>query len=153
ERADSNVPNIGCSLAKYTNDRAYAIRTIVHTLGAMSMIIEDGRRARGDASRRLVLGHAADIASVDGLDGLTIGRLAEASVRRKSSVAALFGGKEGLRMATVADAAEVFTADGVAPARDEPRGARRVAALLQAALAYSGERVFSGGCCFMASAA
>lgn len=119
----------------------------------MSTIVEDGRRARGDASRRLVLQHATDIASVEGLDGLTIGRLADASGMSKSSVAALFGGKEGLQLATVAAAAEIFTSDVVQPARAEPRGVRRVAALLRRALDYSRERVFSGGCFFMATAA
>lgn len=119
----------------------------------MSTIVEDGRRARGDASRRVVLGHATDIASVEGLDGLTIGRLAEAAGMSKSSVAALFGGKEGLQLATVAAAAEIFTADVVEPARAEPRGVRRVASLLRRAMDYSRERVFSGGCFFMATAA
>ncbi|WP_396657799.1 TetR/AcrR family transcriptional regulator [Microbacterium sp.] len=119
----------------------------------MSTIVEDGRRARGDASRRLVVNHAADIASVEGLDGLTIGRLAEASGMSKSSVAALFGGKEGLQLATVAAAAEVFTADVVEPARAEPRGVRRIATMLRRVLDYSRERVFSGGCFFMATAA
>lgn len=119
----------------------------------MSTITEDGRRARGDASRKAVLEHSADIASVEGLDGLTIGRLAEASGMSKSSVAALFGGKEGLQIATVASAAEIFTADVIEPARAEPRGVRRVAALVRGALDYSRDRVFTGGCFFLATAA
>ena len=51
----------------------------------------DGRRVRGDASRRIVLASAADLASVDGLDGLSIGRLATAANVSKSGVATLFG--------------------------------------------------------------
>lgn len=113
----------------------------------------DRRRARGDASRRIVLEHAADIASVDGLDGLTIGRLAEVSGLSKSSVAALFGGKEGLQIATVASAADVFTAGVIEPARSEPRGVRRVVALVRSVMAYSRDRVFTGGCFFLATAA
>ena len=114
---------------------------------------EDRRRARGDASRRAVLAHATDIASVEGLDGLTIGRLAEASGHSKSSIATLFGGKEALQLAAVNAAADVYREHVVDPAREEPRGVRRLAILLRNALDYSRERVFSGGCFFAATAA
>ena len=113
----------------------------------------DGRRARGDASRRVVLASATDLASVDGLDGLTIGRLAEASGSSKSSIATLFQSKEGLQLATIAAAREIFTAQIVDRARSYPRGARRLAALLRNALVYSRDRVFTGGCFFAATAA
>jgi AcrR family transcriptional regulator len=115
--------------------------------------ITDGRRARGDASRRVVLSSATNLASVEGLDGLTIGRLAESSGHSKSSIATLFGSKEGLQLATVAAAREIFLARIVEPARAEPRGIRRLAALLRNNLDYSRERVFDGGCFFMATAA
>ena len=113
----------------------------------------DGRRARGDASRRVVLQSATDLASVDGLDGLTIGRLSEASGYSKSSIATLFQSKEGLQLATVAAAREIFVAQIVEPARAEPRGVRRLAALMRNGLIYSRDRVFSGGCFFAATAA
>ncbi|WP_136054741.1 TetR/AcrR family transcriptional regulator [Microbacterium sp. K24] len=113
----------------------------------------DGRRARGDASRRVVLQSATDLASVDGLDGLTIGRLSEASGYSKSSIATLFQSKEGLQLATVAAAREIFVAQIVEPARSEPRGVRRLAALMRNGLIYSRDRVFSGGCFFAATAA
>lgn len=116
-------------------------------------VVLDGRRARGDASRRIVLQSATDLASVEGLDGLTIGRLAEASGSSKSSIATLFQSKEGLQLATVAAAREIFTAQIVEPARQQPRGVRRVAALLRNALAYSKDRIFTGGCFFAATAA
>ena len=119
----------------------------------MTTVTEDRRRARGDASRRAVLVHATDIASVEGLDGVTIGRLAEASGHSKSSIATLFGGKEALQLAAVNAAAEVFREHVVDPAREEPRGVRRLATLLRNALDYSRERVFSGGCFFAATAA
>lgn len=115
--------------------------------------VQDRRRARGDASRRAVLERATDLASTDGLDGLTIGRLAETSGLSKSSIATLFGGKEGLQLATVEAAREIFTESIVEPARGEERGLRRLAALLRGALDYSRERVFSGGCFFAATAA
>lgn len=113
----------------------------------------DGRRARGDASRRVVLESATDLASVDGLDGLTIGRLSEASGYSKSSIATLFQSKEGLQLATVAAAREIFVAQIVEPARSEPRGVRRLAALMRNGLVYSRDRVFTGGCFFAATAA
>lgn len=113
----------------------------------------DGRRARGDASRRIVLQSATDLASVEGLDGLTIGRLADASGSSKSSIATLFQSKEGLQLATIAAAREIFVARIVEPARAQPRGVRRVAALLHNALSYSKDRVFTGGCFFAATAA
>lgn len=116
-------------------------------------IILDGRRARGDASRRTVLSSATNLASVEGLDGLTIGRLAESSGHSKSSIATLFGNKERLQLATVAAAREIFTAQIIEPARSEPRGIRRLAALLQNGLDYSRRRVFTGGCFFEATSA
>ena len=112
----------------------------------------DGRRARGDESRRVILAHAIDTASVDGLEGLTIGRLADAAGHSKSGVATLFGSKEQLQLATVAAAREVFIDRVVAPARaTTERGLARICALITAWLAYSDERVFRGGCFFAAT--
>lgn len=116
-------------------------------------VIQDGRRARGDASRRIVLESATDLASVEGLDGVTIGRLAAASGSSKSSIATLFQSKEGLQLATVAAARDIFVARIIEPARAHPRGAHRLAALLHNALVYSKDRVFTGGCFFAATAA
>jgi len=113
----------------------------------------DGRRARGDASRRAILGTAADLASVEGLDGVTIGTLAGRSGHGKSSIATLFGSKEALQLATVATAAEVFRTRIVEPARELPRGVERVATLLRGVLDYSQHRVFTGGCFFAAASA
>jgi len=112
----------------------------------------DGRRIRGDESRRVILGHAIDTASVDGLDGLTIGRLADAAGHSKSGVATLFGSKQQLQLATIAAAREVFVDRVIAPARARSqRGLSRVCALITAWLNYSDERVFRGGCFFAAT--
>ncbi|MDP3949745.1 TetR family transcriptional regulator C-terminal domain-containing protein [Microbacterium sp.] len=116
-------------------------------------VIQDGRRARGDATRRVVLSSATDLASVEGLDGLTIGRLAGSSGHSKSSIATLFGSKERLQLATIAAAREIFVDRIIVPARDEPRGLSRLVALLRHALIYSRDRVFPGGCFFAATAA
>ena len=118
----------------------------------MTQVPIDGRRVRGDESRRLVLAHAVDTASVDGLEGLTIGRLAEASGHSKSGIATLFGSKEQLQLATIAAAREVFVERVVVPARAKSeRGLARVCALITHWLAYSEERVFRGGCFFAAA--
>ncbi|WP_087010506.1 TetR/AcrR family transcriptional regulator [Leucobacter sp. 7(1)] len=113
----------------------------------------DGRRARGDATRRVVLAEATQLVSVQGLDGLTIGALAERSGHRKSSIATLFGGKEGLQLATVTAARTVFVSAVIEPARAHPRGTKRLAELLANVLEYSRDRVFAGGCFFAATAA
>lgn len=115
--------------------------------------VVDGRRVRGDASRKVVLSSATNLASIDGLDGLTIGHLAEASGHSKSSIATLFRSKEGLQLATIAAAKEIFIARIVEPARSEPRGVRRLATLMRNNLDYSRERVFDGGCFFLATSA
>lgn len=135
-----------------TNGRTYTIRTIVRKIETMTEII-DGRRLRGDASRRVVLERAADLASVEGLDGLSIGRLATAARVSKSGVATLFGSKERLQLATVDAAVQRFRETVLVPARVEPRGIRRIVALLDAWIAYSRDRVFTGGCFFAAVAA
>lgn len=100
----------------------------------------------------MILAHAIDAASVDGLEGLTIGRLADAAGHSKSGIATLFGSKEQLQLATVAAAREVFVDRVVTPARARTeRGLDRVCALVSAWLEYSDERVFRGGCFFAAT--
>ncbi|WP_350348429.1 TetR/AcrR family transcriptional regulator [Agromyces sp. G08B096] len=113
----------------------------------------DGRRVRGDASRRAVLAHAVDLASIDGLDQISIGRIASAANVSKSSVATLFGSKEQLQLAAVATAGQRYLETVTEPARVQPHGVRRVVALLDRVVAYSQDRVFPGGCFFSASAA
>lgn len=106
---------------------------------------------RGDQSRRTVLARAMQIASVDGLEGLSIGRLATDVSASKSGVAALFGSKEALQLATVEAARLVFIEEVVGVARAQPRGIRRLSALVNSALSYSSRRVFDGGCFFLAA--
>lgn len=108
--------------------------------------IVDGRRARGAASRARVLNRAAEVASVSGLNGLSLGQLGEQLQISKSGVHALFGTKEELQLATVADARRRFTATVVAPVWDEQPGLVRLAALLRSWLDYIQRREFPGGC-------
>ena len=64
-------------------------------------VTEDGRRARGAASRSMIMGRAVNLASVNGLDGLSIGGLAADTAMSKAGIVGLFGTKEQLQLATV----------------------------------------------------
>ncbi len=108
----------------------------------------DGRRRRGNRTRESILQAAADVASVEGLEGLTIGRLASALGMSKSGLFAHFGSKEELQLATIDAARRRFVEHVVKPSRHLPRGRARVEALMNDWLAYYREQVFQGGCFF-----
>ena len=120
---------------------------------------EQGRAVRqtrepGDRARARIVEHAASLASIEGLEGLSIGRLAEASGAAKSSVHALFGSKEELQLATISAARENFIIEVVAPALAATSpGRERLLALCEGYLSYVERRVFPGGCFFVAAAA
>lgn len=113
----------------------------------------DGRVERGNQTRRTVLERTMSIASVDGLEGLSLGRIATDLGLSKSGVFALFGSKEDLQLATVRAARAVFVEQVVRPVRDEPAGVAKVWRLCESWLDYSGRRVFPGGCFFYSAAA
>jgi AcrR family transcriptional regulator len=108
----------------------------------------DGRLRRGNLTRRAVLQRAVDMASVDGLDGLSIGLLAKELAISKSGLFAHFGAKEELQLATIRAARAIFATTVVAPAMEVPPGLARVRALLESWLDYSRDREFPGGCFF-----
>lgn len=108
----------------------------------------DGRLVRGDQTRRAVLGKAVEIASVDGLEGLSIGRLAKELEISKSGLFAHFGSKEELQLATVRAARRIYVTSVVEPALATAPGFGRVWALSECWLDYSQRRVFPGGCFF-----
>jgi AcrR family transcriptional regulator len=108
----------------------------------------DGRRRRGNRTRESILQAAADIASVEGLEGLTIGRLAAELGMSKSGLFAHFGSKQDLQLATIDAARRRFVEHVVKPSRHLPRGRRRVEALLRDWLGYYSAQVFVGGCFF-----
>jgi AcrR family transcriptional regulator len=111
----------------------------------------DGRRERGRRTRASILATAVDIASVEGLEGLTIGRLATELGMSKSGLFAHFGSKEELQLATIGAARDVFIEEVVHPVRTAGRGLPRLRALLEAHLAYLRRNVFQGGCFFGAA--
>jgi AcrR family transcriptional regulator len=113
----------------------------------------DGRRARGMRSRAAVLERSAQMASREGLEGLTIGALAADLGVHKSSVHALFGSKEELQLATLATARAIFIDRVVAPALANEKGLPRLEAIGEAWCDYLAADVFSGGCFLCAASA
>ena len=107
---------------------------------------------RGDKTRREILEAAVHIASAEGLEGLTIGRLAGEVRLSKSGLFAHFGSKEGLQLAVVSKARDIFVREVVERAYERERGLVRLLALLDEWLGYVSRSVFRGGCFFMASA-
>ena len=111
------------------------------------------QRPKGQRTKAAILAEAARFATVEGLDGLTIGGLATAIGLSKSGLYAHFGSKEDLQLATVASARETFVAEVFVPALDAPKGAARLRAACEAFLSYIERRVFPGGCFFAVAAA
>ncbi|MFJ3309760.1 TetR/AcrR family transcriptional regulator [Streptomyces sp. NPDC086549] len=108
----------------------------------------DGRVERGNRTRKLVLRRTVDIASVEGLEALSVGRLATELELSKSGVFALFGSKQELQLATVREAGRIFTERVIRPAAEVRTGVGRVWRLCELWLEYSRGRVFPGGCFF-----
>jgi AcrR family transcriptional regulator len=112
-----------------------------------------GRRSALDAleTRGAILRRAADIASVEGLEGLTIGRLAGELGMSKSGVIGQFGSKEELQLATLEYAADVFREQVWDPVRHVERGLPRLLAICESWTRYADGPAFTGGC-FIAAA-
>jgi AcrR family transcriptional regulator len=108
------------------------------------------QRPRGLRTRRAILRKAVNIASVEGLEGLTIGKLASELRISKSGLFAHFGSKEDLQCAVVDAAREIFVDVVVRPAY-QFQGLKRLRALCENWLAYGQQRVFPGGCFFSAA--
>ena len=106
------------------------------------------RRSDGERSRRTILAAAARLATVEGIDGLSIGGLAKAIGMSKSGLYAHFGSKEELQLETIAAAQEVFDAEVVNPALEAGEGLARVEALCERFLSHVERGVFPGGCFF-----
>jgi AcrR family transcriptional regulator len=106
--------------------------------------------AKGEETRNAILGRAFELASVVGVSGLSIGRLAEATGLSKSGLFAHFGSKEALEVAVVQEASRQFVQDVMVPALREARGEPRVRTLFERWLAW-GQR--PGGCFFVGASA
>lgn len=107
---------------------------------------KDGRRARGDRSRAQILECAARLASVEGLSGLSIGQVAAEAGTSKGNIQCLFGDKEGLQLAILDWAVNLYTAAVVEPALQKPGPLARLRALVEGWFAFVEYRALPGGC-------
>lgn len=106
---------------------------------------------KGERTRQSILERAVDVASLEGLEGLTIGRLADELGMSKSGLFAHFGSKEDLQLATVETASQRYVREIFRPALEQPRGYPRLVAICDAWLSYIRRSVFPGGCFFAAA--
>ena len=116
-------------------------------------VTELGTAAKGQRTRAAILDEAARLATVIGLEGLTIGRLAAAIGMSKSGLYAHFGAKRELQLATIQSARETLIAEVLRPALAEPKGIARLLGACEAFLSHVERGVFPGGCFFAAAAA
>ncbi|MCP2273743.1 TetR/AcrR family transcriptional regulator [Actinokineospora diospyrosa] len=113
----------------------------------------DGRVQRGNHTRGLIVARAVEIASIEGLTSLSLGRLASDLEISKSGVFGLFGSKEELQLATIDAALRIYVDTVVAPVLEQPAGIDKVWRLCLSWQDYSRGRVFPGGCFFFAVSA
>ena len=85
---------------------------------------------KGERTRAAILDEALRIVSKAGLEGLTIGTLADATGLSKSGLFAHFGSREELLLAVLAHGQDEFTKVVFKPAMDHPRGTPRLRAML-----------------------
>lgn len=110
-------------------------------------------RSNGVRTRAAILEAATGLASVTGLEGLSIGALAAAVGMSKSGLYAHFGSKEELQLATIGAARATFIDTVVVPALAASEPIDRLRGLCTGFLDYVGDRVFPGGCFFVSAAA
>ena len=103
--------------------------------------------------REAILERAVEVASEEGLEGLTIGRLSSELGLSKSGLFGHFGSKEELQLAAVDAAERDLLREVVEPALTEPEGAPRLRAYCESWVGYLERKVFSGGCFFAAASA
>lgn len=111
------------------------------------------RTSQATETRLEILRVAMDVASAEGLEGLSIGRLAEEMQMSKTGIFSHFGSKAELQLATIKAAEGVFVGRVVAPSLKQPRGIPRLKAMLSNWLEYVEKIVFRGGCFFAAASA
>lgn len=105
--------------------------------------------SKGEETKSSVLGKALSLATQVGLEGITIGKLADHVGMSKSGLFAHFSSKENLQVAILDEAVERFVAFVIAPALKKPRGEPRVRALVDRWLEWSKAEFLPGGCIFV----
>ncbi len=123
--------------------------TVLYSARVATTLIQ----TKGERTRATILDEAARLATLVGLDGLTIGGLANAIGMSKSGLYAHFGSKQELQLATIDAARETFVEEVLRPALSAPKGIERLLAVCETYLSHIERRVFPGGCFFSAAAA
>jgi AcrR family transcriptional regulator len=108
-------------------------------------------RSDGERSRAAILREAARLATVEGLDGLSLARLADKVGMSKSGLFAHFGSKEELQLATIDAASAIFEELVIEPAGEVTAGVPRLRAYIKGFLDHVEEGVFPGGCFFISA--
>jgi AcrR family transcriptional regulator len=106
----------------------------------------DGRRARGDLTRRTAARQAAMTATVSGLDAITVGGLASQTGLSKSGILTVFPNREAIQLAAVAEARRIYIETVIRPAWSAEPGRERLLAIFDQWVAYVRAETFPGGC-------
>jgi AcrR family transcriptional regulator len=109
--------------------------------------------SKGEQTRERIVDKAWQLATRDGLGGLSLGKLATELGLSKSGLFAHFGSKEGLEVEVLKAAAERFTDQVIRPALTAPRGVARLRKLFKNWLTWANHPGQPGGCVFLAAAA
>ncbi len=112
------------------------------------MSTELASTSKGKLTRQTILSKAVDIASKEGLEKLTIGRLANDMDMSKSGLFSHFGSKESLQISTIEMASDIYRNAVIRPALKAPKGLARLWAVCEYFFAYTEKEIFSGGCFF-----
>jgi AcrR family transcriptional regulator len=110
------------------------------------------KRPAGVRTRAAILREAVSLATVEGLEGLSIGTLATALDMSKSGLYAHFGSKQELQLATIEEANRVFEVEVIEPALAAPPGVAQLVAVCDAFFDHLERRRFPGGCFFAGAA-
>lgn len=108
--------------------------------------------SKGTETKQAILRHALSLATRVGIEGLTIGRLAEDLKMSKSGLIAHFQTKEALQVQVLETAAHRFVEEVLRPALKSPRGEPRLRALFQGFLTWEASPSLPGGCPLIAAA-
>jgi AcrR family transcriptional regulator len=110
-------------------------------------------RSDGERSHRAILDAAARLATLEGLEGVSIARVATEIGMSKSGLFSHFASKQDLQLATIDTAEAVYVAEVIEPAMQLPEGRQRLEQLCERYLSYVKRGVFPGGCFFASTAA
>ncbi|NUS67637.1 MAG: TetR/AcrR family transcriptional regulator [Ensifer adhaerens] len=110
------------------------------------MKANDKRKERGDRARANILHHATQIASVEGLEGLTFGRVAADAGVARGNVQVLFGDREALQLATIENGVTLYAETVVGPAMAFPTAVERLIAVIEGWYTFVEQRTLPGGC-------